>query len=134
MATIGATQLIVGFLGLKESEVDSIQPIPDAKLIKIGRSKLDRTMTGVTYALSMEQGFLIIFDSDYAGQAVAQKTFWGEGTDDVYNMVKKWAVPAKVYPGSTGFFIYSQQLGYLLVERQTIEGKECIAVSRECML
>lgn len=89
MATIGATQLIVGFLGLKESEVDSIQPIPDAKLIKIGRSKLDRTMTGVTYALSMEQGFLIIFDSDYAGQAVAQKTFWGEGTDDVYNMVKK---------------------------------------------
>lgn len=108
MATIGATQLIVGFLGLKESEVDSIQPIPDAKLIKIGRSKLDRTMTGVTYALSMEQGFLIIFDSDYAGQAVAQKTFWGEGTDDVYNMVKKWAVPAKVYPGSTGFlFIHN---------------------------
>ena len=50
MATIGATQLIMGFLGLRESEVDSIQPIPDAKLIKIGRSKLDRTMTGVTYA------------------------------------------------------------------------------------
>lgn len=61
MATIGATQLIMGFLGLRESEVDSIQPIPDAKLIKIGRSQLDRTMTGITYALSMEQGFLIIF-------------------------------------------------------------------------
>ena len=134
MATFGATQLIMGFLGLRESEVDSIQPIPDAMLIKIGRSKLDRTMTGVTYALSMEQGFLIIFDSDYAGQAVVQKTFWGEGTDDVYNMVKRRAVPAKVYPGSTGFFIYSQQLGYLLVERQTIEGKECITVSRECVL
>jgi hypothetical protein len=134
MATIGATQLIMGFLGLRESEVDSIQPIPDAMLIKIGRSKLDRTMTGVTYALSMEQGFLIIFDSDYAGQAVVQKTFWGEGTDAVYNMVKRRAVPAKVYPGSTGFFIYSQQLGYLLVERQTIEGKECITVSRECVL
>lgn len=49
-------------------------------------------------------------------------------------MVKRRAVPAKVYPGSTGFFIYSQQLGYLLVERQTIEGKECITVSRECVL
>ena len=108
MATIGATQLIVGFLGLKESEVDSIQPIPDAKLIKIGRSKLDRTMTGVTYALSMEQGFLIIFDSDYAGQAVAQKTFWGERTDDVYNMVKNGLFLRKYIQGQQAFlFIHN---------------------------
>lgn len=134
MATIGATQLIMGFLGLRESEVDSILPIPDAKLIKIGRSQLDRTMTGITYALSMEQGFLIIFDSDFGGQAVVQKTFWGGDTDAVYNMVKTRAVPAKMYPGSTGFFIYSEQLGYLLVEKQTLEGKECITVSMECVL
>ena len=107
MATIGATQLIMGFLGLRESEVDSIQPIPDAMLIKIGRSKLDRTMTGVTYALSMEQGFLIIFDSDYAGQAVVQKTFWGEGTDDVYNMVKRRAVPAKVSRFNWLFYLFT---------------------------
>ena len=134
MATIGATQLIMGFLGLKEAEVDSIQSISGAKLIKIGRSQLDRTMVGVTYAVSKEQGFLIIFDSDFSGQAVVQKTFWGEGTDDVYDMVKGMAVPAKVYPNSTGFFIYSEQLGYLLVEKQSIEGKACITVSRECVL
>lgn len=106
MATIGATQLIMGFLGLRESEVDSIQPIPDAKLIKIGRSQLDRTMTGITYALSMEQGFLIIFDSDFGGQAVVQKTFWGGDTDAVYNMVKTRAVPAKCTQVQLVFYLF----------------------------
>lgn len=53
MATIGATQLVMGFLSLTESQVDRVQPFPGAILRKVGKSQLDRSMTGVTYVLSM---------------------------------------------------------------------------------
>ena len=109
MATIGATQLVMGFLSLTESQVDRVQPFPDAILRKVGKSQLDRSMTGVTYVLSMRQSFFIIFDSDFNNQAVVQKTYWGDETDAIYDMVKKGAVSGKSYPGSTGFYIYSQQ-------------------------
>ena len=109
MATIGATQLVMGFLSLTESQVDRVQPFPGAILRKVGKSQLDRSMTGVTYVLSMRQSFFIIFDSDFNNQAVVQKTYWGDETDAIYDMVKKGAVSGKSYPGSTGFYIYSQQ-------------------------
>ena len=134
MATIGATQLVMGFLSLTESQVDRVQPFPGAILRKVGKSQLDRSMTGVTYVLSMSQAFFIIFDSDFNNQAVVQKTYWGDETDAIYDMVKKGAVSGKSYPGSTGFYIYSQQLGYLLVEKQILEGQKCISVSKECVL
>lgn len=135
MAQIGAKQLVMGFLSLTESQADRVQPfLPDSLLRKVGSSRLDRSMTGVTYALSMQQSFFLIFDSDYEGRAVVQKTYWGEDTDTIYDMVKAEAVPFMQYPGSTGFFIYSSQLGYLLVEKQILEGKKCISVSCECVL
>lgn len=59
MATIGATQLVMGFLSLTESQVDRVQPFPGAILRKVGKSQLDRSMTGVTYVLSMRQSFLL---------------------------------------------------------------------------
>lgn len=54
MAGIGATQLVMGFLSLLENQVDQVQIIPGVNLIKVGKSKLDRTMTGVTYVLSQQ--------------------------------------------------------------------------------
>lgn len=134
MVSIGATQLVMGFLSLTESQVDRVQPFPGAVLRKVGKSQLDRSMTGITYVLSMQQAFFIIFDSDFGNQAVVQKTYWGDETDVIYNMLKENAIPGKHYAGSTGFYIYSEQLGYLLVEKQTLEGKKCISVSRECVL
>ena len=62
MATIGATQLVMGFLSLTESQVDRVQPFPGAILRKVGKSQLDRSMTGVTYVLSMRQSLFIIFE------------------------------------------------------------------------
>ena len=35
MATIGATQLVMGFLSLTESQVDRVQPFPGAILRKV---------------------------------------------------------------------------------------------------
>lgn len=134
MASIGATQLVMGFLTLTESQVESTNPFPGATLRKIGKSKLDQTMTGVTYVLSMRQSFFLIFDSDFGGTAVVQKTYWAEETKAIYKMVRKNAIPGKSYPGSDGFFIYIPQIGNLLVEYQILEGQECISVSRECVL
>lgn len=134
MAQIKVSQLVMGFIGLTESQVDMTNPFPDASLRKIGRSQLDRSMTGVTYVLSMQQSFFLIFDSDFDSKAVVQKTYWGDETDTIYNMTKRMAVPDKRYPGSDGFFIYSPQLGYLLVEKQVLEGQKCISVSCECVL
>lgn len=134
MAGIGATQLVMGFLSLLENQVDQVQIIPGVNLIKVGRSKLDRTMTGVTYVLSQQQNFFIIFDSDVENRAVVQKTYWGNETDMVYEMVKKNAVPGKTYLGSNGFFIYSPQIGYILIEKQVLEGKKCITASTEYVL
>ena len=79
----------MGFLSLTESQVDRVQPFPGAILRKVGKSQLDRSMTGVTYVLSMRQSFFIIFDSDFNNQAVVQKTYWGDETDAIYDMVKK---------------------------------------------
>ena len=134
MLQIGATQLVMGFLSLTESQVDRIQPFDGARLIKVGSSPLDATMTGATYMLSQEQAFYIIFDSDFRGEAVVQKTFWGTETDTIYNMLKRNAIPYKSYPGSNGFFIQSRQLGDLLVEKQQMAEGTCITVSRECVL
>ena len=89
MASIGATQLVMGFLSLTESQVDRVQPFPGAVLRKVGKSQLDRSMTGITYVLSMQQAFFIIFDSDFGNQAVVQKTYWGDETDVIYNMLKE---------------------------------------------
>lgn len=77
MAAIGATKLVMGFLTLLENQVDQVQIIPGTNLIKAGKQRLDRTMTGVTYILSQQQNFFIIFDADYENQAVVQKTYWG---------------------------------------------------------
>ena len=132
MIQIGATQLVMGFLTLTEPQVDMTRPFPGAILQKVGRSRLDRSLTGVTYALSMHQSFFLVFDSDFGGTAVVQKTYWGDETDTIYNMVKEGAIPNKTYPGSDGFFIYSPQMGYLLVEKQILEGEKCITVSRQC--
>ena len=63
MAAIGATKLVMGFLTLLENQVDQVQVIPGVNLIKVGKQQLDRTMTGVTYALSQQQNFFIIFDA-----------------------------------------------------------------------
>lgn len=135
MVQINAKQLITEFLSQTESQVDGRQPfLPDSLLRKVGRSRLDRSMTGATYALSMQQSFFIIFDSDFGGRAVVQKTYWGNDTDTIYNMVRAEAVIYKQYAGSTGFFIYSSKLGYLLVEKQILEGEKCISVSCECVL
>lgn len=125
---------VMGFLTLTESQVDMINPFPGAKLRKIGRSQLDRSLTGVSYVLSMQQSFFLIFDSDFSGTAVVQKTYWGDETDSIYNMIKAGAIQGKRYPGSDGFFIYTPQAGHLLVEKQVLEGEKCISVSRECIL
>lgn len=134
MAAIGATQLVMGFLTLLENQVEQVQVIPGVNLIKAGKQQLDRTMTGVTYALSQQQNFFIIFDADYENRAVVQKTYWGNDTNMIYEMVKKNAVAGKSYPGSDGFFIYSPQVGYILIEKQILEGRQCITASVEFVL
>lgn len=134
MAAIGATQLVMGFLTLLENQVEQVQVIPGVNLIKVGKQQLDRTMTGVTYALSQQQNFFIIFDADYENRAVVQKTYWGNDTNVIYEMVKKNAVPGKSYPGSDGFFIYSPQVGYILIEKQILEGQQCITASIDFVL
>ena len=134
MAAIGATQLVMGFLTLLENQVEQVQVIPGVNLIKVGKQQLDRTMTGVTYALSQQQNFFIIFDADYENRAVVQKTYWGNDTNMIYEMVKKNAVAGKSYHGSDGFFIYSPQVGYILIEKQTLEGRQCITASVEFVL
>ena len=133
MAQIGATQLIMGFLSLQEYQVDHIQPFEGAKLIKLERNYLPPSMTGVGYVLSQVQSFFIIFDDDFDGQAVVQKTYWGDETEHIYNMVKQNAIPGMKYKGSNGFFIHLNSLGYLLVELQVLNGSKCITVSRECV-
>lgn len=77
MAAIGATQLAMGFLALLENQVDKVQLVPGVNFIKVGKQRLDRTMTGVTYALSQQQNFFIIFDADYENRAVVQKNILG---------------------------------------------------------
>ena len=123
----------MGFLTLLENQVEQVQVIPGVNLIKAGKQRLDRTMIGVTYALS-QQNFFIIFDADYENRAVVQKTYWGNDTNMIYEMVKKNAVPGKSYPGSDGFFIYSPQVGYILIEKQMLEVKECITASIDFIL
>lgn len=54
MAAIGATQLVMGFLTLLENQVEQVQVIPGVNLIKARKQRLDRTMIGVTYALSLQ--------------------------------------------------------------------------------
>ena len=134
MIQIGATQLIMGFLTLTEIQTDKVKFPGGGILHKAGRSQLDQTMYGVSYYLSMKQSFYLIYDEDFGGTAVVQKTYWGEEIDSIYEMVKRNAITGKYYPGSDGFFIYSEQAGYLLVEKQLLEGKKCISVTRDCIL
>lgn len=134
MEQIGVTSLCIGFLGLTEEQLKQANPFNGANLLMIGCSKLDATMIGVTYALSQKQSFFLIFDSDYGRTAVVQKTYWGEDTDMLYDMLKEGAIKDRTYPGSDGFFIFTPQFGYILIERQSMGGKKCISASLECIL
>lgn len=133
MQQIGVTKLTTCFLGLTESQIDRNNPFI-APIRKVGQSQLSATMKGVTYAVSLEQCFFIIFDSDFGGQAVVQKTYWGEDTLSIYNLIKKTHGQGMPYPGSDGFFIHPDIFEGLLVEYQELEGEACVSVSRGCIL
>lgn len=134
MNQIGVKQLTMGFLNSTESGIDSVGVFLGQKLIKVGRSQLSTTLTGVTYALSQSQSFFIIFDSDFCNKAVVQKTYWADETYSLYQMLMKGKIQGKKYPNSTGFFMDAQPIGQVLVEYQVLKGEECVTVSQECVL
>lgn len=133
MEQIGVTQLTTCFLGLTESQIDSNNPFI-VPIRKVGQSQLSATMKGVTYAVSLDQCFFVIFDSDFDGQAVVQKTYWGNETMSIYNLIKETHGQGMPYPGSNGFFIHPNISEGLLVEYQVLEGEACVSVSRGCIL
>ena len=134
MYQIEVKQLTMGFLSLTEYEIDKKGMFLGTPLIKVGRSKLSATLTGVTYAISRSQSFFIIFDSDFGNKAVVQKTYWADETYSIYQMLMAERVHGKTYPNSTGYFVDAQQLGFVLVEYQVLQGEECVTISQECVL
>ena len=134
MNQLSISELLLKFIGLTENEADNIRIIPDSSIYKVGQSQLDRSMKGVTYAFSQSQAFFVIFDADFDGKAVVQKTFWNNETESLYQMMKENAVPGKHYPGSDGFYVYSPTKGYVLIEKQNLQGRMCISASCNCIL
>lgn len=134
MNQIGVKQLTMGFLNSTESQIDSVGTFLGYRLIKVGRSQLSVTLTGVTYAISNSQSFFIIFDSDFGNRAVVQKTYWADETHSLYQMLMAGQIQGKKYPNSTGFFMDAQPIGQVLVEYQVLQGEACVSVSQECVL
>lgn len=133
MPKIGVTKLLTAFLGQTEDYIDS-NNILGVPLYKVYHENLRLSMRSVTYAASNTQAFLLVFDDDFDDTVVCQKTNWGNQTLQLYDMIKEKAIPYKKYIGSDGFFIYLDNLGYLLVEMQYLENTPLISVSRECIL
>lgn len=121
------------FLGKKESEVDEMLYFGDS-LFKGGRQCLDDTMTCVSYTAigkDVSTGFMVIFDTDYNGTAVIQKTTWGDDTCEMYNRIFKeldYGVRTAV---SDGFVHYAQELGNLLIELQKVGNMDFVAVNMD---
>lgn len=126
--------LVMGFLGKTEDAVSRAQLAPGWVMYKAGRKILDAEQTGVTFYVSETQAFFTIFDSDFGNRCTVQKTYWNDSTDDLYNMLKKHAVPNKKFPGGEGFFIEDSNLGFVFIEKQILEGSECITASLETVL
>lgn len=134
MNQIGVKQLTMGFLNSTESGIDSVGVFLGHKLIKVGRSQLSATLTGVTYAISNSQAFFMIFDSDFGNKAVVQKTYWADETYSLYQMLMAGKIQGKKYPNSSGFFMDAQPIGQVLVEYQVLQGEKCVTVSQMCVL
>lgn len=129
------TDLAMGLLGKTEREVARSQIIPGYPLIKVGETPLDAAQTAVSYAVSQTEGFLVIFDSDYGDVSVVQKIYRSqEDIDSMYQMLSKKAVKGKSYPLAEGFFIESERLGYIFIEKKIEYGRPCIMASFESIL
>ena len=129
------TDLVVGLLGKTRQDVARANIIPGDPLIKVGEMPLDAAQTSVYYAVSQTEGFLVIFDSDYGNISVVQKTCRSQvHVDEMYSMLKKWAIPGKSYSLADGFFIESERLGYIFIEKQNLDGSPCIMASLESIL
>lgn len=131
---IYVNDLVMGFLGKTEDFVARAQLAPGWVMYNAGRKRLDAEQTGVTFYISERQAFFVIFDSDFGDCCTVQKTFWGDSTDELYNMLKHQAVPKKTFSGGEGFFIEDSNLGFVFIEKQLLEGKECITASLETVL
>lgn len=129
------TDLVMGLLGKTSQDVARSNIIPGCPLIKIGEKPLDSAQLGVSFAVSQTEGFLVIFDSDYGDISVVQKTYRSEAdVNKIYGMLSKMAVPNKSYPQADGFFIESESLGYIFIEKQNLDGRPCIMASLESIL
>lgn len=131
---IDAKDLAMGFLGKKEDYVSKYGIAPGVDMCCAGRRAYDAAQTGVTYYVSALQSFLVIFDSDFDGCCVCQKTYWFGWTNKLYDMLKTQAVPNKSYPGADGFFIEDPKLGFVFIEKQVLEGRLCLMASLEALL
>ena len=129
------TDLVMGLLGKTRQDVARANIIPGYPLIKVGEMPLDAAQTSAYYAVSQTEGFLVIFDSDYGDISVVQKTCRSQAhVDEMYAMLKKKAVPNKEYPLAEGFFVESESLGYIFIEKQILDGRPCIMASLESIL
>lgn len=125
-------ELFSCFLGYKEIDVDKML-YWDFPLQKGGRQYLDSTMTGITYQTKSNPSvmFIIIFDTDFNGEAVIQKTTWGELTRKMYESLYQKLYCGRISAVSDGFIIETEKFGDLLIEMQQVNGLDFIVVNRE---
>lgn len=120
------------FLGYHENEVEQMTFYGDG-LQKGGRQYLGKTMTGVTFNTTapIATGFILIFDTDYNGKAVVQKTTWGDDTHAIYEQLYRLHYCGIGSSGSDGFIVPTERFGDILIEMQRIGGMDFIMVSME---
>ena len=75
--------------------------------------------------------FIIIFDTDFNGEAVIQKTTWGELTRKMYESLYQKLYCGRISAVSDGFIIETEKFGDLLIEMQQVNGLDFIVVNRE---
>ena len=120
------------FLGYHENEVEQMTFYGD-RLQKGGRQYLDQTMTGVTFntIAPIATGFILVFDTDYNGEAVVQKTTWGDDTHAMYEQLYRQHYCGFRSAVSDGFIVPTERYGDLLIEMQRTGGMDFIMVSIE---
>lgn len=118
------------FLGYRENEVEQMTFYGDG-LQKGGRQYLDQTMTGVTFntIAPIATGFILVFDTEYNGEAVVQKTTWGDDTHAMYEQLYRQHYCGIRSAVSDGFIVPTERYGDLLIEMQRTGGMDFIMVS-----
>lgn len=133
---MNAFNLITGLIGKTEREILQLEISPGCHLTKTGETVLDSAETCVTYCVDYNHGFTVIMDKDFGDCCVVQKTFWGDRTNQLFETLRRSAIPNKTFPDADGYFIEHPNLGFIFIEKTTAppDGVLCVMASLETIL